>query len=122
MHLVDEQHVALLERGEDRRKVALAVERRPCDRAKADAQLGPDHVGEARLAEPGRAGEQDVVERLTSPPCRLERNPQLLAQTFLSHELVERARAERAVELLLALRLDHRRQQTRRAHAACRSA
>ena len=63
--LVDEEHVALLERGQDRRDV-LPLERRAGDGAEADAELLADDVGEARLAEPGRAGEQHVVERLAA--------------------------------------------------------
>ena len=64
--LVDEEHVALLERGEDRRDVALALERGAGDGADADAELLADDVGEARLAEARRADEQDVVERLAA--------------------------------------------------------
>ena len=65
--LVDEEDVARLERGEDRGDV-LPLERRPGDRADADAELLADDVREARLAEPRRAGEQDVVERLAARP------------------------------------------------------
>ena len=64
--LVDEQHVARLERGQDRGEVALALERRPGDRADPGAELLADDVREARLAEPGRACEQHVVERLSA--------------------------------------------------------
>ena len=67
--LVDEEDVALLERGQDRRHV-LPLERRAGDGAEADAELLADDVGEARLAEAGRAGEQDVVERLARASAR----------------------------------------------------
>ena len=72
--LVDEEHVARLERGQDRRQVALALERGPGDAADADAELLADDVREARLAEPGRPDEQDVVERLVARARRLERD------------------------------------------------
>jgi hypothetical protein len=51
--LVDEQDVALLERRQDRRQIALALERRPGDRPNPDAELLAEDVGEARLAEAG---------------------------------------------------------------------
>ena len=74
MDLVHEQDVTLLERGEDRRDVALPLECGAGDRADADAELLPDDVGQARLAEPGRPDEQDVVERLAACLRRLEGN------------------------------------------------
>src|SRR6185312_2621641 len=67
--LVDEEHVARLERRENRRDVLL-LDRRPGDRADADAELLTDDVREARLAEPRRPGQQHVVERF---PARLRR-------------------------------------------------
>ena len=65
--LVDEEDVARLERGEDRRDVLL-LERRAGDRAEADAELLADDLRERRLAEARRAGEQHVVERLARAP------------------------------------------------------
>ena len=47
---------------------------------------------------------------------------ELLAQPLLADELVERAGPERAIELLVALGLEHGRDEPRRAHAACLSA
>ena len=61
--LVDEEHVARLERGEDRGDVLL-LERRPGHGAQPDAELLADDLRERRLAEARRAGEQHVVERL----------------------------------------------------------
>ena len=89
MDLVDEEHVALLESGQDRRDVALALERRAGDRPDAGAELLPDDVGEARLAEAGRPDEQDVVERLTARGGRLEGDRQLLLRSLLADELTE---------------------------------
>jgi len=116
--LVDEEDVARLERGEDRRNVLL-FDGRPGDGADPDAELLVDDVGEARLTEAGRPCEQDVVERL---PARLRRGQgdlELLLHALLADELVEPARAQADVELLL-VRLEHRRDE--RAHAALRRA
>ena len=66
MDLVDEEDVPLLEAGEDRGHVALALERGPGDRANADAELLANDRRERRLPETRRAGEQDVVERLAA--------------------------------------------------------
>ena len=122
MDLVHEQDLALVEGSEDRRQVALAVERRAGHGTQPDTELGTDHVREARLAEPRRSGQQDVLESFATTARGLERNSQLLAQPLLPNELVERAGAKRAVELLVALRLEHGRDESRRGHAACRRA
>src|SRR5919201_6855903 len=118
--LVDEEDVARLERGEDRGDVALPLERRASEGADADAELLADDVGEARLAEPGRADEEDVVERLAARPRRLERDRELLLDPLLADEVVEPARAEASLELLL-VRAGGGREELRR-HAACLSA
>ena len=99
--LVHEEDVALLERGEDRRHVALALEGRAGHRANADAELLADDVGEARLPEAGRADEENVVERLSSPLRGLEDDAELLLDPLLADELVQAARTEGAVELLV---------------------
>jgi hypothetical protein len=75
--LVDEQDVLQLEAGKDRGHVALPLERRAGDGADADAE---------RLATRLGCGERDS---------------KLLLDTLLADELVEAARAERALELLL---------------------
>src|SRR5262249_28645370 len=118
--LVDEEHVARLERGEDRGDVALALERGARDLADGDAELAADDLREGGLAEAGRAGEQNVVERLPAPARRVERHRELLLDPFLADEVGERLRAERTVVLLL--RLVHRRRDEPLAHAACFSA
>ncbi len=119
MDLVDEEHVARLESGQDRRHVALALERRPGDAADADAELLADDVREARLAQPGRPDEQHVVECLLARARSLERDVELLLEPFLPDEVVETARAQRAVELVL-LRAERRREKLL-AHAALRA-
>ena len=99
--LVDEEDVPQLERGQDRRHVALLLERGAGDRADADAELLADDLRERRLAEARRADEQDVVERLAARLRGGERDRELLLDALLADELVQPARAERALELLL---------------------
>ena len=82
----------------------------PATRADADAELLAHDVREARLAEARRADEQHVVERLAARLRGAERDPELLLDVLLPDEVVEEARAERLLELLL-LAGDHRCQE-----------
>ena len=112
--LVDEEHAARLERGQQRGDVALALERRAGGLHERHVELGGDDLRERRLAEPRRPGEQDVVERLAARrrrpgarrrAARLQRRP--------GRRTRPGARPQRAVELVLAVerarRLDPRR-------------
>ena len=101
MHLVDEDDVALGEVGEDGDEVALAVEPGPGDGDQPRVHLARDDVRERRLAEPGRPCQQHVVDRLAALLGRRERDRELLAHDLLPDELVELARPQRAVGLVL---------------------
>ena len=101
--LVDEEDAAGLERGQEGGDVGLALERRAGGHDERGAELGRDDLRERRLAEPRRAGEQDVVERLAARERRLDRDRELLLQRRLADEVLEAARAQRAVELELLL-------------------
>ena len=61
--LVDEQHLALGEAGEQRGQVAGALDRRAAGHPDRRAELGRDDHREAGLAQPGRPGQQHVVRR-----------------------------------------------------------
>ncbi len=94
MDLVDEEHVTVVEVGEDRREVAGAFERGTTRDPQADFELGGDDARQRGLAEPGRAGEQDVVDRLPAPARRGEHDLEVLLQARLADELVEPAGPE----------------------------
>src|SRR5581483_4890202 len=117
--LVHEQHVALVQRGQDRRHVLL-LQRGPGHRAHADAELLAHDLRQRRLAEPGRADEQHVVERLAAPARRVERDGELLLRSLLADEVVEAARPQRALEGLVVAVLPQGRQQGAARHAALR--
>ena len=121
MDLVHEQDVAGLQRGQDRCQVALPLERRAGDRADPNAELLPDDVREARLPQAGRPDEQDVVERLSPAPSRLQRDRELFLDARLADEVVERARTQRALELVL-VGSDRGSQELRRGAQAALSA
>ena len=95
VHLVDEQHVAVVEVREDRGEVAGALERGPARRLDARPHLGRDDPGERGLAESGRTGEQHVVDGLTALLRRVQHDLQVLAQAGLADELVEAPRPQR---------------------------
>ena len=101
--LVDEEHVPRLERGQDRRHVALALEGRAGDRADADVELLAHDLRERRLAEPGRPDQEHVVERLVAGLRGGECNRQLLLDALLPDEVGEAARAEGRLECPILL-------------------
>src|SRR4029079_18044456 len=115
--LVDEDDVARLDRGEDRRDV-LPLERGTGDRADPDAELLADDVREARLAEARRPDEEDVVERVAPSLRRIERDRQLLLHARLADKLVEPARPEAPLALLLVVAQRRRQELGCRVHAA----
>jgi len=76
--LVDEQHVALLEVGQGRREVAGARKDGARRHAQPDAHLLGHDPRERRLAEAGRAGEQEMVRRVTTTARGLEHDREVL--------------------------------------------
>jgi hypothetical protein len=98
--LVDEQHVAVLEIGEQGGKVARLCDHRPRRGAEADAKLARDDLGQRRLAEARRAEEEHMVERVAAPLRGIDEDPQILPRRLLADEIVERLRPERGVDIL----------------------
>ena len=70
--LVDEQHVARLQVGQQRREVAGALDHRARGGAEPDPHLARDDLRQGGLAEPRRAGKQHMVERLAAGLGRLD--------------------------------------------------
>ena len=87
--LVDEEDVALVDVREDRREVAGALDRRAARRVDAHAELTRDDVREGRLAEAGRAVQQDVVGGLGPGARRLEEDREVLLDRSLADVLAE---------------------------------
>ena len=79
----------------------------PGRRAHRHAHLVADHVGQRRLAEPGRPVQQHVIERLAALLRRGDRDLQVLADAILADVLVEQARAQ--PRLVLRVFVDARR-------------
>ena len=72
--LVDEQHVGVLEVGQQRGEVAGLGDHRAGGGAEADPHLARDDLRQRRLAEPGRAEEQHMVDRLAARSCAASMN------------------------------------------------
>ena len=113
MDLVDEQDVALLERGQDRGQVAGPLDRRPRGVLDVDAELAGDDRGEGRLAEAGRAVEEDVVGRLSPAPGRRQQHGQVRLDLALADVFVERPRPQGAFDDEVTVVLEVRREDAR---------
>src|SRR5947209_19863423 len=77
------------------------VDRRTRADLDADAELVGDDVRERRLAETRRATEQDVLDRLVPAPRGLQEDAEVVAHLLLADIVVEQARSERQVELVV---------------------
>ena len=107
VNLVDEDHFALVERGEHPREIARALDDRARRRSNRRAQLVGDDCCERRLAETRRTIQQDVIERLAPVAGGGNRHLQVLADAVLADVVVERPRAQ--PDLVLRVFVDARR-------------
>ena len=111
--LVDEQDVAFVERGEDRGEVPGPLDGRARGVADVDPELAGDDRREGRLAEAGRAVQEDVVGRLSPALRRLEQHRQVGLDLALADVFVERSRPQRALDDAVRLVLEVRREDAR---------
>ena len=102
MDLVDEQDVALLEIGEERCEIAGAGDHRAGGGAEVHPELARHDLGERRLAEPRRAGEEDMVEGLAAGAGGGDEDLEIGPRLGLADELGEALRAQLPVGLVLA--------------------
>ena len=93
--LVDEEDVARLQVGEDRRQIAGALEHRPGGGAQRRVHLLGQDVRQGRLAEPGRPEEQHVIQRLAALPRRADEHLQILDDPVLADILRQLPRPQR---------------------------
>ena len=92
--LVDEQHVAVVEVGQNRGKIARALDRGAARELDLRAHRVCDDVRERRLTQPGRAIEKDVIERLAARFCRLHVDGKILFDFVLPDVLCKRLGAQ----------------------------
>ena len=98
MDLVDEQHVAVFEIGEQRREIARLGDDRAGGGLEVDAQLARHDLRQRRLAEAGRAGEQHMVQRLAARLGRLDEDAQVLLGLGLADEFLQPLRPQMRVD------------------------
>ena len=67
------------------------------------AHLGRGDAGQRGLAEPRRAGEQQVVDGLAAPPGRLDDDAEVLLQLALADELGQPARPQAGLDDVLGV-------------------
>ena len=94
VNLVDEQDVARLEIGKQRRKVAGFCDHRTGCGAEVHAQFARDDLRQRGLAEARRADEQHVVERFLARARRLDEHAQVRARLFLADEVRQSLRPQ----------------------------
>ncbi len=87
-----------LELGEQPRERTLVLDDWTVRHVERDAHLMRKDLRERRLAEPRRAAEEHVIERLVALLRRFDEDAQILFVLLLTDVVVERARTERAVE------------------------
>src|SRR5690606_33116387 len=69
--------------------------------AEVDAELAADDLGERRLAEAGRAYEEDVIQRLLAPARGVDEHLEIGAGLRLPDELGQHLRAQRSVRRIV---------------------
>src|SRR6202035_3853643 len=98
VYLVDEEHLAGVQVGEDGRQVAGPLEHRPGGGAQWRRHLAGDDVGEGRLAKPRRTEEEDVVQGLPPLARRADEDPEVVEDLLLADVLVQPPRAQRRLD------------------------
>ena len=96
--LVDEDDLALLQRGQHGREVARPLDRGAAGDAQRGAELGRDDHRDRRLAEPGRPRQQHVVRRAAASQGAAQQQGELLADPLLADEVVEPLGPQRALD------------------------
>ena len=96
--LVDEQHVALFEIGEQRREIARLGDDGAGGGLEVDAQLARHDLRQRRLAEARGAGEQHMIQRLAARLGRLDEDAQVLLGLGLADEFLQPLRPQMRVD------------------------
>ena len=94
MDLVDEQHIARLQVGQDGGEVAGALDHRAGGGAEADPELARDDLCQGGLAEARRAMQQHMVERFAPAARRLDEHREVLPACPLADELAQGLRPQ----------------------------
>jgi len=113
MDLIDEQHVMRFEVGQQCGKVTSTFQHRPRSVADIDPHFARDDLRQRGLAQPRRAEQQHVIERLAALLRGMDEYLQLPAYLFLSDIFVELLGAQCTLQGLFLRRGRHGRDDAR---------
>ena len=105
MNLVDEQHIARFQVGQQGGDIARLFQHRAGGGAQGNTHLIGDNARQGGLAKAGRSKNQRVIQRFTAPLCRLQEDRHLVAHSGLTHVLLETLRANGPVHGVLGGRI-----------------
>ena len=105
MNHINNQHIALLQIGEQRHKVALLLNRRSARHPNIHAHFMRNNIRQRRLTKPGRPIKQHMIQRLLPQLRRININLQALLRLALSDILIQRIRPQTPLPLRIFRRV-----------------
>ena len=100
MDLVNEQHVAGVQIGQDSRQIACLGQHGARGHPEVHTKLARHDLCQRGFAQPGRAMEQRVIHRLAALPGAFDEHPQIRARLSLPDKGIQALRPQRAVRIL----------------------
>ena len=100
--LVDEQHIAVFEIGQQGRQIAGLGDDRPGGGPEVDAEFARHDLRQRRLAETRGADEQHVIEGFAAALGSLDEHLEVRPRRGLADEIVKRLRAQRDFRVFAA--------------------
>ena len=107
MNLIDKEHIALVEIGQQTRQIARLVEHGTRGHFELRTHLVGDDTRQRGLAQTRRAVQQHVVERLATHQRRANEDVEVLDNLLLTREVGQLLRSDTVLELQIALDISH---------------
>ena len=104
MDLINEKNVVLFQIGEQGGQVLGLFQHRPAGLPQVHPQLGRNDVAERSLAQPGRAEQEHMVQRLAPLAGRTDEDLQLLPRLGLPNVLLQQLGTQRPLQRLFLRR------------------
>ncbi len=101
MDLIDKQHVALIEVGQQRRKVALFFNGRAAGDAQIDVHFVGDDAREGGFAQTRRAVKQHMVKAFAAAQRRLNIDLKVFLDLILADIFAHHARTQRGFDVVV---------------------
>ena len=99
VNLVDEEHIVLLERGEQSRQVARLVEHGAAGHFKSHSHLVGNNARQSGLSQSWRSIEQRVVECLASLSCSSDKDLEIVDDAFLPGKVAKPRRPQSLLKI-----------------------